>query len=186
MSMIKIAENTFIPMPMSIVGTMLGGKENFMAVGWITRANARPPMLAACIGRSHATHDGIMETGAFSVNIPGPDLLVATDYVGIASGHSTDKSGVFDVFYGELPGAPLIKNAIACFECRLVQSVELPSNRVFIGEITGAWCQDSALSGKAPDYRSAGAFFLTMPDNRYWSFGEDLGKAWSAGKDYKK
>lgn len=155
-----------------------------MAVGWITRANARPPMLAACIGRNHATHDGILETDSFSVNIPGKDLMVPADYVGIVSGSKTDKSGVFEVFYGELPGAPLIKSAAACFECRLVQTAQLPSNTVFIGEIIGAWCRESILAGKGPDYRAAGAFFLTMPDNRYWSFGEELGKAWSVGNNY--
>lgn len=173
-------------MTMSIVGTLLNGKENFMAAGWIARVNAKPPMIAVGIGSNHATHDGIMATKAFSVNIPGKGLLVKTDYVGLASGHDTDKSGVFDIFYGDQKGAPLIREAAVCLECGLVKAVELPTNTLFIGEITGAWCDESCLSGNCPDYERAGSFFLTMPDNRYWAFGESVGRAWSDGKDFKK
>ncbi|MBP7736053.1 MAG: flavin reductase family protein [Spirochaetes bacterium] len=186
MAHVQINTNTFIPMPMSIVGTMLNGKENFMAVGWVARVNAKPPMIAVGIGNSHATRDGIVETKAFSVNIPGARLMERTDYVGIVSGHNTDKSAVFDVFYGALKGAPLIREAAVCLECRLVQAVDLGTNSLFIGEITGAWGEESCLAGKSPDYQKAGAFFLTMPDNRYWAFGESIGKAWSDGKGYRK
>ena len=63
-------------------------------------------MIGIGIGKNHATCDGIKVMKAFSVNIPGKELLVKTDYVGLVSGNGTDKSGVFDLFYGDLPGRP--------------------------------------------------------------------------------
>lgn len=186
MNHVKISANAFIPMPMSIVGTLYNGKENFMAAGWVTRVNAKPPMIAVGIGKNHATCDGITVTKAFSVNIPGKELLVKTDYVGLASGHGTDKSGVFDLFYGDLPGAPLIREAAVCLECVLVHSIDLPTNMLFVGEIKTAWCDESSLDGTSPDYERIGAFFLTMPDNRYWALGDSVGRAWSDGRGYKK
>jgi flavin reductase (DIM6/NTAB) family NADH-FMN oxidoreductase RutF len=184
MNHVKISTNTFIPMPMSIVGTLYNGKENFMAAGWVSRVNAKPPMIAIGIGKNHATCDGIMVMKSFSVNIPGRDLLVKTDYVGLASGHGTDKSGVFDIFYGDLTGAPLIREAAVCLECVLVHSIDLPTNMLLVGEISGAWCDQAYLDGKSPDYNRIGAFFLTMPDNRYWSLGEFIGNAWSDGRKF--
>jgi flavin reductase (DIM6/NTAB) family NADH-FMN oxidoreductase RutF len=184
MNKVRIANNVFIPMPMSIIGAMNEGIPNFMAAGWITRANANPPMIAAGIGRSHLTHDCIMKAGAFSVNIPDERLLVRTDHVGLVSGRKNDKSKMFEVFYGDNKLAPLIHEAFLSLECRLQQAVELPTNTLFIGEITGAWCNDDCLSENgSPDYRKARAFMLTMPDNSYLGLGEYLGKAWSIGKD---
>ncbi|RPJ80727.1 MAG: flavin reductase family protein, partial [Deltaproteobacteria bacterium] len=47
MGKIKIDNNAFIyPMPMALVGSVVDGKANFMAVGWITRVNFKPPMIA--------------------------------------------------------------------------------------------------------------------------------------------
>jgi hypothetical protein len=36
-----------------------------------------------------------------------------------------------------------------------------------------------------PDIEKIQPFTLSMPDNYYWSVGEKLGKAWSAGKVFK-
>jgi flavin reductase (DIM6/NTAB) family NADH-FMN oxidoreductase RutF len=184
MSQIKIENNVFIPMPMGIIGTVVDGRANFMAAGWITRANARPPMIAAGIGSSHHTCRGIDASREFSVNIPGKNRLVETDFVGIVSGEKADKSSVFAVRYGELKNAPLIEDAIVSLECRLVESLRLPTNTLYVGEIIGAWAAPEYLEGSSVLYGKAGAFFLTMPDNRFWGFGEDLGRAWRIGKGY--
>ena len=95
-----LGHNFFIPMPVVLVGTQVMGKDNFMTVGWCARANANPPMIACGIGNHHYTPKGIMENKTFSVNIPSSDLIEKTDYCGIVSGEKTDKSKVFEVFYG--------------------------------------------------------------------------------------
>jgi flavin reductase (DIM6/NTAB) family NADH-FMN oxidoreductase RutF len=176
----KLATNNiFIPMPMSIVGSTVNGVANFMAVGWVARANANPPMIAVNIGRSHYTCEGITENKAFSVNFPGTNLLQRTDYVGLVSGKNTDKSQVFETFQGELEYAPLIKEATLCLECQLVQTVELPTNNVYLGEIVAGWSDDAYMIDGKPDLKKMDVFFLSMPDNRYWGLGEVLGKAWN-------
>lgn len=186
MKKVKIGNNVFIPMPVAVVGTILEGKANFMAVGWITRANANPPMIAVGIHQSHSTHDSIIQNKSFSLNIPGRKLIVKTDYAGIVPARKESKSDVFEVFYGENQYAPLIKDAAVCLECRLVETIKLPTNTMFIGEITGAWCDEDCLTDNGtPDYKKADSYLLTMPDNTYWSMGESSGKAWSIGNTYK-
>jgi len=182
----EINKNIFIPMPMAVIGTSEQGRNNFMAAGWVSRANANPPMISIGIGNHHYTTKLINDNRAFSVNICGKDMLVKTDFCGIYSGENTDKSGVFTTFKGNIEGAPLIEGSIVAIECRLIQTVKLDTNTVFIGEIAGAWGNENFLSNKFPDYKKGEAYFLTMPDNRYWSMGENIGKAWSDGKDYGK
>jgi len=178
----QIGNNFFIPMPVVLVGTQVGGKDNFMTVGWCARANANPPMILCGIGNHHYTPKGIMETKTFSVNIPSSDLLEKTDYCGIVSGQKADKSQVFDVFFGTLKTAPMIKECPVSLECRLLQAVPLPTNTLYIGEIAGAYADGRVIKDSKPDFREIDPLFLTMPDNRYWTLGKYVGDAWSAGK----
>jgi flavin reductase (DIM6/NTAB) family NADH-FMN oxidoreductase RutF len=178
----QIGNNFFIPMPVVLVGTPVGGKDNFMTVGWCARANANPPMILCGIGNHHYTPKGIMETKTFSVNIPSSGLLEKTDYCGLVSGDTVDKSQVFDVFYGSLKTAPMIKECPVSLECRLVQTVPLPTNSLYIGEIAGAYADGRVIKDNKPDFTEIDPLFLTMPDNRYWTLGKYAGDAWSAGK----
>lgn len=182
---IRINPNVFLPMPVVLVGTMAGGRPNIMTVGWASRVNASPPMIAVGINRNHATHAGIMETGTFSVNVPRTGMVEKTDYCGIVSGKNTDKSGIFDLFSGDLSGAPMIRDCPLAMECRLVQTVALPTNSLFIGEIVGAYADRDCLTDGKPDMARIDPLLLTMPDNRYWSLGEYAGEAWGAGKRLK-
>lgn len=185
MEKVQLDKNFFIPMPVTLIGSMYKGKPNFMAAGWVSRVNANPPQIGIGIHQSHATIEGIEENKTFSICFPNKDLLVKADYVGIASAKKTDKSHVFDVFYGNIKTAPMIQEAPLCIECNLVHTYKGPTNTFFIGEIQGVHAeksllQDGKISPKAMDY-----LFLTMPDNNYWSLGESVGKAWSIGKQYK-
>jgi len=180
----KIGENFFIPMPVVLVGTQVKGKVNFMTVGWCTRANANPPMIVCGIGNHHYTPKGIGESTTFSVNIPSSDMVEKTDYCGIVSGEKADKSGVFDVFYGSLKTAPMIRECPVTIECRLVKAVPLPTNTLFLGEIAGVYADRKILKDGKPDFPAIDPLFLTMPDNRYWTLGKHAGNAWSAGKKF--
>jgi len=52
----SIGTNVFIyPMPVVLAGTQADNRANFMAVGWVTRANLNPPMVAIGLNKSHFT-----------------------------------------------------------------------------------------------------------------------------------
>jgi flavin reductase (DIM6/NTAB) family NADH-FMN oxidoreductase RutF len=185
MEKIKIDNNVFVyPMPMVLAGSVVNNKANFMAVGWVSRVNFNPPMIGIALG-PHYTNKGIEEQKAFSVNIPGISMIDKTDYCGLVSGSKTDKSLVFDVFYGDLKGAPLINECPVCMACKLYETVRLPSNTLFIGEIVEVYSEDCYLSDGKPDIQKINPFTLTMPDNNYWGVGNHAGKAWHIGKGLK-
>ncbi|MRR14273.1 flavin reductase family protein, partial [archaeon] len=182
MSRVKINNNVFIPMPVTLVGCLLRGKANFMAAGWVSRVNANPPWIGIGIGRSHATPEGIIENKSFSICFPGREKIPQTDYCGIVSGKNVDKSSMFTLFYGDLKTAPMIDEASLNLECSLVQTVEGPTNYFFIGEIKGAYASSQCLENGRIDPRKAGFLVLTMPDNTYWTIGEPAGQACYDGK----
>lgn len=174
-----------LPWALTILGTHINGKPNFMALDWLTRVNITPAMLGVCVNKNHLSHEAIIETGEFSVNLPSAGMIEKADYTGLISGRRVDKSGLFDVFYGGLKSAPMISECPLTMECKLVQPVSLPTHTFFIAEIVNIFTEDEYLSEGKPDVTKMKPFLLTMPDNHYWSVGENLGKAWHIGKDYQ-
>jgi flavin reductase (DIM6/NTAB) family NADH-FMN oxidoreductase RutF len=182
MEKVNLGPQGFIPMPVVLVGAIVEGKPNFMTAGWVSRVNYVPPMIAVSVSKEHYTPLGINSHASFSVNLPGADLVAKTDYCGVVSGREADKSKLFDLFYGALESAPMIKQCPLCLECRLVDVVPLPTNDLYIGEIVGAYSEDRYLTDGKPDIKKMNPLFLTMPDNRYWKLGDFAEMAWSVGR----
>lgn len=186
MSKVNIGPNVYVfPMPVTLVGATVEGRANFMAVAWVARVNGSPPIVAVGLNQRHYTPEGIQEYGTFSVNFPSQDLVEQTDYCGLVSGRKADKSGLFEVFYGELETAPMIAECPLCLECSLYDTVSLPTHFLFLGQIVAAYTEERYLSDGKLDVQRMAPFVLTMPDNRYWALGDQVGRAWSDGKKLK-
>jgi len=182
MGRIRLDNNIFLPMPVGLLGVLVEGRANFMAVGWMSRVNGNPPMIAVSVNKAHFTPKGVAENGTFSICIPGVDMEEVTDYCGIVSGRNADKSGLFELFYGETKTAPMIAECPLNMELKLERTVDLPSHLVCIGEIVAAYGEEACLANGKPDYRKIDPLLLTMPDNRYWKLGEQAGNAWKDGR----
>lgn len=140
-----------LPWTQTILGTHLKGNVNFMALDWLTRVNYQPPMLGICVNKNNASSAAILDTQEFSVNVPSVDMVEITDYTGIVSEKNVDKSSLFQVFYGELKAAPMITSCPLALECKLVETVELPTNYFFIGEIVNIYSEEQFLTDGKPD-----------------------------------
>ncbi|MBN1572707.1 MAG: flavin reductase family protein [Deltaproteobacteria bacterium] len=189
MAKIDISDETFAFVPITtqtILGTHVGGRANFMALGWLTRCNHKPPMIAISVNKGHQSADGVLQNGEFSINVPSTDMVAITDYTGLVSAKKVDKSELFALFYGGLKAAPLIKGCPVNVECRVVEMVELPTNYLFVGEVVGVHAEESVLTDGIPDVEKVKPFVLSMPDNRFWVLGDCVGRAWQEGKGFKK
>lgn len=186
MEKIKVDIRTRVfPMPMVVVGAVVEGRINYLAVAWVCWVNPNPPMIGVGLGKGHHTNKGIREHKELGISIPSVDLIKAVDYVGLVSGAKADKSKVFESFQGQLQYAPMIRNCPLTIECKVVTTVDLPSNEFFIGEIVGVYTEEGYLTDGKPDIKKIKPFLLTMPDSRYREVGEIIGNAWSIGKDFK-
>lgn len=180
---------TAYPMPVCLVGTKVKGKPNFMAVGWFSKVNVDPPLMMISILKVQYTAEGIKENGVFSINFPGKALVAETDFCGLVSGRNVDKSYVFDVQYGELENAPMIGECPMCFELRLRESMELPDNFIFIGEIVAAYVDENYLTDGKENLLATEPFVLTEgPINQYVyaELGPKFANTFDVGKKFIK
>jgi flavin reductase (DIM6/NTAB) family NADH-FMN oxidoreductase RutF len=179
--------NTLYPTPTVLVGTIVNDKPNFITIAHIGIVNhATPHMISLSMGKAHYTNPGIIENKAFSVNIPSENLVVETDYVGLVSGHKTDKSGLFEIFYGELEIAPMITECPLNMECRLFDTYDTPTHDLFIGEIVQTYADESVLTDGKVDLAKVKPLLFDMSSVKYWSVGNAVADCWSAGKKMKR
>ncbi|MGZ7046959.1 MAG: flavin reductase family protein [Methanobacterium sp.] len=187
MKKINIGNNGFVyPMPVALLGTNVENKANFMALGWVMRANVNPPMLTVAVNKNHLSNQAIRENKTFSVNFPSTEMIEETDYCGLVSGRREDKSKLFNVYYGQLKTAPMIEECPISLECKLYDIYEMRANHLFIAEIIGTYTEEKYLTDGKPDIKKISPIVLTMPDNNYWDIGENVGKAWKIGRNLKK
>ncbi len=173
------------PMPVVLVGANVKGKANFLAVAWFMAAGISPPKVAITLSKTHYTNQGIKDNKTFSINMPSEDMMSATDYCGIVSGLKTDKSGVFDVFYGKLKTAPMITECPVNLECSLDKVIDNGSHEMFIGDIVSTFTEEKYLTAGAVDPKKVKPLMLSLNDRIYYGLGAQKEKAWEAGKDYK-
>ena len=186
MKKLEIGARTFLyPMPITLVGANIHGKPNYLTVAYCGIMNHTPPIISIALGKAHYTNAGIKENGTFSVNIPSGELVEITDYCGLVSGHKVDKSQLFEAFYGKLKTAPMIRECPLNLECKLIQTLDLSIDEVFIGEIVAAYSEDRYLTNGLPDIKKMNPIVFSMHDNNYWKVGEHLARAWNIGKEFK-
>lgn len=173
------------PMPVVLVGANVKSKTNFLAVGWFMAAAHTPPKVAVALNKAHYTNQGIKENKTFSVCVPSEDMIEATDYCGLFSGHKADKSGIFDVFYGDLKTAPMITECPVNLECRLDKVIDNGSNEMFIGDVVSTYTEERYLTDGTIDFEKVRPFMLSLDDRNYHGLGEPIAKAWNVGKNYK-
>ena len=181
------SKSNLFPYPVTLVDAMVDGKPNFMTIAFIGIVNMNPAMVAMGANRGHYTCKGIRENMAFSVNIPTEKMMEVTDYCGLNSGDKTDKSGIFEVFYGSLKNAPMIKECPVNLECKVMQVLELGGmDTVFIAQVMESYADEECLTGSNVDIEKLRPMIFSMYENKYLGIGKYMGKGWSAGKGYKK
>jgi flavin reductase (DIM6/NTAB) family NADH-FMN oxidoreductase RutF len=179
--------NALYPSLTTIVGAMVDGKPNFLTIAHVGILNhGTPQYISVGLGKVHYTNRGIHENRAFSVNIPGQDLVAEADYVGLVSGKKTDKSGFFDLHYGQTANAPLISACPVAMECVLHDVYDLPTHDVFIGEIKEVHADEAVLTGDAIDMAKLRPLLFEMGTMHYWAIGEPVAKCWNVGKTVKQ
>ncbi len=174
------------PLPTTLVGANVGGKPNFLTVGYCGMLCSSPPTISVALTKTHYTNIGIKENGTFSVNIPSVEMARITDYCGLVSGRKVDKSRLFHTFYGRLGTAPMIEECATNLECKLVQILEFGKNEIFIGEIVQVYCEEQYLTDGLPDIAKVNPIIYAHNDGSYWKVGERLAKAYNIGKDFQE
>lgn len=172
------------PTPLVVVGTMVDGKPNYVLAGHVGIIGHDRIMVS--LAAPHYTNQGIKTTGALSVAIVNEGMLAKADYVGVVSGHKTDKSEVFAFTPGQMTGAPLIDEAPVVMECTVEDVYKTKGFESFICAIEAVHADESVLGedGKL-DYRKLKPVLFEMPTYEYLRTGEAIAPCTQLGKDYR-
>lgn len=117
-----------------VVSTRDGDKVNAMTAAWVSRVSFTPPLVAVAVAPKRFSFDMIKNSGVFAVNVMGPDGVDTAKHFGFKTGHKTDKFA--DVGYDtKATGSPILRDALAWMDCKVVKSVEAGDHTLFIGEV---------------------------------------------------
>jgi len=113
------------------------GKVGAAGITWVTQASFSPPLIMVGVKADSLSHQIIRETGVFALNFLGKDqqdiayaFFKATEREGDAIGGQPFTAGQ--------TGSPILENAIAFVECKLVDTVEKGDHSVFVAEVVNA------------------------------------------------
>ncbi len=178
------------PVPIILAGALVNNRPNFETLGDVGIMGINPPLVYISSGQNHYTNQGILEQGTFSINFPTTHLLVKTDYCGVVSGNDVDKSKLFNIFYGELKTAPMIRECPVNLECKVIKEFSIQHRQIFVGDVVESYVNEefiieSEAGQKIADMMKLDPIIYAL-DNCYYKIGEIIGTGYLEGKKFKK
>lgn len=111
-----------------------GGRRGLTATA-VCSLSAEPPSLVACVNRKTWVAQFVPDSGVFAVNV----LSDAQEAVARTFAGQTDLAAADRFCIGEweakTTGAPVVKGALASFECRLERIVDHTTHVILIGQV---------------------------------------------------
>ncbi|MDB4950252.1 MAG: hypothetical protein JWM27_2901 [Gemmatimonadetes bacterium] len=116
----------------SVVTTLRAdGHPTGLTLSALASVSISPTMLLVCLDRASETHRAIARFGAFAVNVlaEGTGEALARRFAA-----KSDKfTGV--AFRSEATGAPVLDDALAWMDCRVVQALPGGDHTIYMGEV---------------------------------------------------
>ena len=125
------------------------GKGNLIAIAWITPVSVDPPLLAMSIRPQRYSYDRTVRSGDFAVNVMAYRYAAAVLLCGRRSGRDLDKwaaTGLTPI-PARVVQAPLVAEAAAHVECRLVEQIPMGDHTLFVGAVVAATVDEGLVAG---------------------------------------
>ena len=173
------AKTVVPPCPVWVIGSYDStGTPNMMTASWVGICCSDPPSVTISLRRTRHSYGNIIASGAYTVNIPSEAYAKETAFFGSVSGRDVDKllaTGLTAV-KSDLVNAPYLAEFPLVIECRLVETVDVGSHTMLIGEIVDVKADEDILEpGETPDPMKLKSF-LFFPGNRnFFSTGGPIG-----------
>ncbi|MBR4206680.1 MAG: flavin reductase family protein [Clostridia bacterium] len=177
------------PMPVLIVAA-------YDAAGTVQAMNAAWGMIcdmdkvALFIDEEHATTKAIRQTKAFTVSLADRAHMDAADFFGIATGNKMADKFARTGYHAETSAhvnAPVITEFPVTMECELAEIVETDNLHAVVGKIVNVSADELVLDEKGKvDPKKLDALIFDQFGSGYYVSGEQVGKAWNAGKELMK
>ncbi|HEY7635599.1 MAG TPA: flavin reductase [Gemmatimonadales bacterium] len=119
-----------------VVGVAHGDERDAFTAAWITQVSFEPLLLALSINPTHASYPILQAGGVFSVSVLGRGQLELARHFGTQSGRAVNKLAGQRWQEG-LGGTPVLLDAAAYLECRVVGGHAAGDHQLVLGEVVG-------------------------------------------------
>lgn len=119
-----------------VVGVAHGNQRNAFTAAWITQVSFDPLLLALSINPAHASYPILMAARGFTVSILRQGQLELARHFGTQSGRVIDKL-VGQRWQPALEGAPVLLDAAAYLECRLIDRHTAGDHELVLAQVVG-------------------------------------------------
>ena len=98
-----------------------GERQHGMSSSWATQVSGVPVLIMAAVDQQHVTHQMVLQSGAFALNIVGTQSKHLEDYFYSPQSRQPDNLAPFALEIGRT-GTPLLQDALASLDCHLVST----------------------------------------------------------------
>jgi len=121
------------------------GRYNPMTLGWFTPCSTEPPMMAIAVGQHRHSLSALRHAREFVLSFLAEPQFELARYFGTHSGRDEDKLSAVNckTLPADKIDGLLIADAVANFECEVVQEVESGDHVVFIGKVVCSHATDN-------------------------------------------
>jgi flavin reductase (DIM6/NTAB) family NADH-FMN oxidoreductase RutF len=138
------------PKVAAILTVSAGGKRNAMAAAWHSAISFKPPLYGVAVAPKRFTYQLILESKEFGINFVPFEAAELVASVGGSGGKEIDKFNKFDIAE-EKPlktNVPILKDAYAAYECKLVDNRTYGDHVWVVGEIVAVHFTDGVFTPK--------------------------------------
>ena len=121
----------------AVITAQADGRKGIMAAAWHSPISHTPPLFGISLSPKRYTYKLIEKSKEFAINFLPFDKAELVVSVGSVSGAEVDKFKKFDIETEKAlkTSAPILKDAYAAYECRLIDSREYGDHIWIVGEI---------------------------------------------------
>jgi flavin reductase (DIM6/NTAB) family NADH-FMN oxidoreductase RutF len=133
-----------------IVTTHARGRDNAMAVAWHASISVEPPLYGISVSPRRFTYKLILEAKEFGINFMPFEAVELLASVGGSKGSETDKFERFHIAKDKplKTSAPVLADAYACYECKLVDHKTYGDHEWVVGEIVATHFSEEAFTAE--------------------------------------
>ncbi|MCK4957027.1 MAG: flavin reductase family protein [Candidatus Cloacimonetes bacterium] len=136
--------NAFIKHPQKCVVAVVkdsNDKYNMITLEWFMRTSIEPPMFAISIAHSRYSYECLQKNRFFNLVFLSKEQQKTALVSGSKSGRDIDKFAQTgeQYFAGRLAKYPILKEAVANFECKVITQVKSGDHTIYVGEIKHSW-----------------------------------------------
>ena len=117
-----------------------------LTVSAVSSVSTEPPMVLVCVNRKSVASSAIRGNGGFAINVLASRQQAIAETFSGSDQHGGAYQFDSNDWTTEVTGSPLLKGAIASFECETESSVSAATHTIFIGRVMATTeCPDTPL-----------------------------------------